>query len=270
MDRLQNKVVVVAGGATGIGAACARRYAAEGAKVVIGDLNIATAHELAKSIGSSAVAVQYDAASAASIEALIEKAVETFGRLDVLHNNVALTSQSVQVQDTTVTDIPLEIWNSVLNVNLTSFMLGSKYAIPHMIEGGGGSIINTSSDSGRVGDVTRTAYGASKAGIISLTMHIATQYGLRGVRCNAITPGVILSPAMKDDPILVTLIKPHIVTPEFGEPDDIAALAAFLASDESRYITGQAISCDGGHLAHQPQVADVRKFEAQHNPAAGR
>jgi NAD(P)-dependent dehydrogenase (short-subunit alcohol dehydrogenase family) len=264
MPRLQNKVAIIAGGATGIGAACARRYIAEGAKVAIGDLNIKTAQELAASLGSNAMAVHYDASDAGSIEALVEGAAAKFGRIDVLHNNVALTSQTIQRQDTTVTDIPLEIWNAVLTVNVTSFLLGSKYAIPHMIKGGGGSIINTSSDSGRVGDVTRTAYGASKAAIISLTQHIATQYGLQGVRCNAITPGVILSPAMKDDPVLVTLIKPHILTREFGEPDDIAALAAFLASDESRYITGQAIACDGGHLAHQPQIADVRKYEAQH------
>src|SRR6202167_5272464 len=262
MQRLQNKVAIIAGGATGIGAACAKRYIAEGAKVAIGDLNIQTAQELAASLGPNAVAVHYDASDAASIKALIDGAAATFGRIDVLHNNVGLTSQTIQRQDTTVTDIPLEIWNAVLNVNVTSFLLGSKYAIPHMIKGGGGSIINTSSDSGRAGDVTRTAYGASKAAIISLTQHIATQYGLQGVRCNAITTGVIFIAQMKDDPVLVTLIKPHILTREFGEPADIAALAAFLASDESRYITGQAIACDGGHLAHQPQVADVRKFEA--------
>lgn len=260
MQRLQGKVAIVAGAATGIGAACAKRYVAEGATVLIGDLNIGTAEELARSLGSKALAVRYDAADAASIKNLVATAAEKFGRLDVLHNNVALTSQAIQSRDTTVTDISLEIWNAVLNVNVTSFLLGSKYAIPHMIKGGGGSIINTSSDSGRAGDLTRTAYGASKAAIISLTQHIAVQYGLQGVRCNAITPGVILSPAMKDDPMLVKLIKPHILTPEFGEPDDIAALAAFLASDESRYITGQAIACDGGHLAHQPQIADVRKF----------
>lgn len=260
MSRLNNKVAVIAGGATGIGAACARRYIAEGAKVIIGDLNIEAASELANELGSNAKAVQYDASSDASIKALIESAISQFGALHILHNNVALTAQSFQSKDTTVTDIPLEVWNATLNVNVTSFMLGSKYAIPHIISAGGGSIINTSSDSGRVGDVTRTAYGASKAAIISLTQHIAVQYGQEGIRCNAITPGVILTGAMKADPALVNFIKPHILTPQFGEAEDIAALATFLASDESGYITGQAIACDGGHLAHQPQMADVRKM----------
>ena len=258
MSRLANKVAVVAGGATGIGAACAIRYAAEGAKVVIGDFNIDTARELADNIGPNAMAVRYDAADADSIKALIETAVEKFGTLNVLHNNVAITSLAIQSQDTTVVDIPLEIWNATLNINVTSFLLGSKYAIPHMIAAGGGSIINTSSDSGRVGDVVRTAYGASKAAVISLSQHIAVQYGLQGIRCN----GVILTGAMKEDPALVEFIRPHILTPNFGGPEDIAALAAFLASDESAYITGQAIACDGGHLAHQPQMADVRRAMA--------
>jgi NAD(P)-dependent dehydrogenase (short-subunit alcohol dehydrogenase family) len=263
MQRLQDKVAVIAGAATGIGAACATRFIAEGAKVVIGDLNIETAQKLATSLGPNALAVRYDAADHASIKALIESAVTKFGRLDILHNNVALTALALQAQDTTVVDIPLEIWNMTMNINVTSFLLGSKYAIPHMIKAGGGSIINTSSDSGRAGDVTRTAYGASKAAIISLTQHIAVQYGLQGIRCNAITPGVIMSKQMAAQPDLVRLIKPHILTPDFGTPDDIASLATFLASDESTYITGQAIACDGGHLAHQPQIADVRKFEAE-------
>ena len=260
MSRLNNKVAVVAGAATGIGAACARRYLAEGAKVIIGDLNIEVAMALAKELGDNAHAVRYDASDEDSIKALIDSAVSKFGSLDILHNNVALTALSFQSRDTTVTEIPLEVWNATLNVNVTSFMLGCKYAIPHMIKAGGGSIINTSSDSGRVGDVTRTAYGASKAAIISLTQHVAVQYGLDGIRCNAITPGVVLTDAMKKDPGLIEFIRPHILTPEFGTADDIASLATFLASDESKYITGQAIACDGGHLAHQPQMADVRKM----------
>src|SRR5690554_6077315 len=122
MPRLANKVAIVAGGATGIGAACATRYAAEGARVVIGDLNIDAARALAESLGDNALAVRYDAADANSIKGLIDSAIEAFGALHILYNNVALTSMSVQNQDTTVVDIPLEIWNDVMNVNVTSFL----------------------------------------------------------------------------------------------------------------------------------------------------
>lgn len=260
MQRLKNKIAIIAGGATGIGAACATRFIQEGARVVIGDINIDAAQALADSLGSTAKAVYYDAADADSIKNLIDTTVDAFGAIHILHNNAGLMSPKVMDADSTVVDISLELWNTVLAVNVTSFLLGSKYAIPHIIKAGGGSIINTSSDSGLAGDLARTAYGASKAMVISLTQHIAVQYGLQGIRCNAITPGVIMSEQAKvNSQDLVRAIKSHILTPDFGEPGDIAALAAFLASDESGYITGQAIACDGGHLAHQPQVADVRR-----------
>jgi NAD(P)-dependent dehydrogenase (short-subunit alcohol dehydrogenase family) len=266
MHRLQGKVAVIAGGATGIGAACAKRLVDEGALVVVGDINIDAATRMCGELGANAAAIRYDAADAASIESLIEGAVRRFGRLDVLHNNVALTSLEVNIQDTTVTDVPLHIWNQVFNVNVTSFLLGSRYAIPHLIAAGGGSIINTSSGSGRVGDIVRTAYGVSKAAVISLTQHIATQYGPMGIRCNAVTPGVIMTKNMEIVAAdLSQIIKPHVLTPRLGKPEDIAAMVAFLASDDSAYVTGQAIACDGGHLAHQPQIADVLRFEARAN-----
>lgn len=259
MKRLENKVAIIAGAATGIGAACARRYAAEGARVVIGDLDIDTATALADELGECARAVRYDAGDMDSIEQLVASAVSTFGRLDILHNNAALTSRDVQINDTSVTDIPLETWEQTLKVNATAFLVASKHAVPHMIEAGGGSIINTASNSGRFGDLVRTAYGASKAAVISLTQHIAVQYGKAGVRCNAIAPGVIVTDAMKTLPELMELIRPHILTPEFGGPEDVAALGAFLAADESRYITGQVFPIDGGASIHHPQLADVMK-----------
>lgn len=259
MKRLENKVAVVAGAATGIGAACARRFVEEGAKVIIGDLNIDTANQLADELGNAAIAVKYDAADETSIKNLIDSAVDKFGALHVLHNNVALTSKVAQTTDLNVTDISLSTWEDIMRVNTTSFLIGTKYAVPHMIASGGGAIVNTASNSGRFGDVVRTAYGASKAAVISLTQHIAVQYGKQGIRCNAIAPGVILTDAMKSLPELVTLIEPHIVTPEFGEPHDVAALAAFLASDESRYITGQVIPIDGGASIHHPQLADIMR-----------
>jgi NAD(P)-dependent dehydrogenase (short-subunit alcohol dehydrogenase family) len=150
----------------------------------------------------------------------------------------------------------------VMAVNVRGIMAGVRYAVPHMIAAGGGSIINTASDSGLAGDNVRVAYGTSKGAVITLTKYIAVQHGLQGIRCNAIAPGVIMTEQMKKYPVLAATIQRHVVTPRLGEPRDIAALAAFLAADESAYITGQTICCDGGHLAHQPQLADMLALEA--------
>jgi NAD(P)-dependent dehydrogenase (short-subunit alcohol dehydrogenase family) len=264
MRRLENRVALIAGGATGIGAACAERLVAEGCAVVIGDINIGAARDLCATLGERSHAIAYDAANEDSIRALVDGAAAHFGRLDILHNNVALTSLEVNVQDTTVVDIPLSIWRQVFEVNVTSFLLASRFAIPHMIAAGGGSIINTSSGSGRLGDLVRTAYGVSKAAVISLTQHIATQYGADNIRCNAITPGVIMTKNMEIVAAdLSQIIKPHVLTTRLGVPGDIAAMVAFLASDDSVYVTGQAIACDGGMHAHQPQIVDVMRFEAR-------
>src|SRR3546814_18600245 len=132
-------------------------------------------------------------------------------------------------------------------VNVRGILIGSRLAIPHMVAAGGGSIINTASDSGMAGDIVRIAYGTSKGAVITLTKYIAVQHGRQGIRCNAIAPGVIMTDAMKGLPVLAETIKRHVVTPRLGEPSDLAALAAFIAADESAYINGQTICCDGGH-----------------------
>ncbi len=183
-------------------------------------------------------------------------------RLDILFNNAAVTDIRIQGQDTTATEIPLDVWDRTMNVNLRGVLIGCRFAIPHMLAAGGGSIINTASDSGLAGDIARLAYGTSKGAVITLTKYIAVQYGRQGIRCNAIAPGVIMTEQMKKLPVLAAAIQRHVVTPRLGIPEDIAALAAFLAADESGYITGQTIQCDGGHLAHQPQIADMLDLEA--------
>jgi NAD(P)-dependent dehydrogenase (short-subunit alcohol dehydrogenase family) len=137
-------------------------------------------------------------------------------------------------------------------------MLGCKYAVPAMVASGGGSIINTASGSGAAGDLARIAYGSSKGAIIAMTKYLATQHGHQNIRCNSVSPGVVMTPALEATvPGLKEIIKRHVLTPEFGVPDDIAALVAFLASDESRYITGQDIAINGGSLSHQPHYADL-------------
>ncbi len=262
MKRLDGKVAIITGGAGGIGSASAARFIAEGARVVIADLFEDRAREVAERLGENAIPMFYDAGDDASIDAAIGETVARLGRLDILFNNAAVTDIRVQATDTTATDIPLEVWDQTMAVNVRGVMYGSRVAIPHMLKVGGGSIINTASDSGLAGDIARVAYGTSKGAVITLTKYIAVQYGRQGIRCNAIAPGVILTDQMKKLPVLANAIFRHVVTPRLGLPQDIAALAAFLAADESAYITGQTICCDGGHLAHQPQIADMIDLEA--------
>ncbi len=264
MKRLEGKVAIITGGGGGIGSAVARRFVSEGCKVAIADLFEDSAKRAAEPLGESAIAIQFDAQDADSVKAMVERTVSHFGRLDILHNNAAMTDPKRQPLDSTAVDIPLDVWKDTIEVNLGGYMLGCRYAIPHMIAGGGGSIINTASNSGTAGDLARIAYGTSKGGVIALTKYVATQHGRQNIRCNSISPGVVLTEALdKTVPGLKEIIKRHILTPEFGVPDDIAALVAFLASDESRYITGENISISGGGLIHQPHYADLMEFMAQ-------
>ncbi len=266
MQRLRNKIAVITGGAGGIGSATAKRFLDEGASVAIADLNIDYAKKLARELGERAFAVFFDAGDTESIRAMIEATVKHFGHIDILHNNAALTSE-LQRQDTTATDIPFEIWDLTMETNLRSYLAACKYAIPHMIKRGGGSIINTASRSGMIGDLSRIAYGSSKGGIIAMSKYIATQYGRDGIRCNSIAPGLILTETSKRTvPELIEIVSRHVLTTRLGNPEDIAALAAFLASDESGYITGQNICIDGGGIAHQPHTYDLYNFMQQVTP----
>lgn len=261
MGRLAGKVAIVTGGGGGIGSAVARRLVSEGARVAVADIIEESAQRVAQSLGDAAIAVAFDAASADSVKALVDRTVSHFGKLDILHNNAAMTDPVKSAQDTTAIDIPMAIWQEILDVNLTGYLLGCRYAIPYMIANGGGSIVNTASNSGTAGDLARIAYGSTKGAIITLTRYVATQHGSQNIRCNSIAPGVVLTEALeKTVPGLKDIIKRHILTPEFGTPDDIAALVAFLASDESRYITGENISISGGGLIHQPHYADLKAF----------
>lgn len=269
MNRLGGKVAIITGGAGGIGSATAERFIAEGAKVVIADLFLDRAQAVAERLGANALPIFYDAGDEAAMKAAVDETVGRFGRLDILFNNAALTAIDEQQQDTTLTDIPLAIWDKTLNVNLRGVMIGTRLAVPHMIAAGGGSVINTASDSGLAGDIARVAYGTSKGAVITFTKYVAVQYGKQGIRSNAIAPGVIMTEQMKKLPVLMETIRRHVVTPRLGIPEDIAALAAFLAADESAYITGQTICCDGGHLAHQPQIADMLDMIAEGHGDAG-
>jgi NAD(P)-dependent dehydrogenase (short-subunit alcohol dehydrogenase family) len=262
--RLAGRVAIVTGAASGIGRATALALAREGAAVVVADLNAEGARQVAAEIeaaGGRARGQAADVANEASVAAMVEAAVETFGGLDVLHNNAAASDPALMGGDGEVTALSLETWERTLAVNLRGPMLGCKHAIPRMLERGGGAIVNTSSASGLTGDLVRTAYGVSKAGLDGLTRYVATQYGKRGIRCNAIAPGVIATPALAANvpPELIAVYERSHLTPRLGTPEDIASMVVFLASDEAAFITGQVLSVDGGLLAHHPAVAVLRQ-----------
>jgi NAD(P)-dependent dehydrogenase (short-subunit alcohol dehydrogenase family) len=258
LGRFKDQVAIVTGGASGIGEATVRRLVAEGATVVVGDIDTARAAALADELGPSASAQGFDAGDVTSVERLVLGTIERFGRLDVLHNNAALVAPEIHARDSNAIDISFETWDLVMGVNLRGYLAGCKYALPTMIAQGGGAIVNTASTGGFSGDITRMAYSVSKAAVIGLTRQIATHYGRQGIRCNAVAPGLVLSPGARAAvPNVIRVMQRHLLTPRIGEPDDLAALVCFLASSEARYINGQTYIADGGMLAHNPAMADL-------------
>jgi NAD(P)-dependent dehydrogenase (short-subunit alcohol dehydrogenase family) len=254
MRSLEGRVAIVTGGAGGIGAATVRAIAREGGSVAVVDIDGARADEVARSIGTPEVAMSVcaDLSDEDAVKAAIEAIVGHFGRVDVLHNNAALTESEFLSRDTQVTELALDVWERAMAVNLRSQMLMCKHVLPEMVKEGGGSIINMSSGASLKGDHTRTAYGVAKAGVNTLTMYVATSHGKQGVRVNTIVPGLIITDAVRahlTERMLAGLGRATL-TPYVGEPDDVANLVVFLASDQSRYITGQMIAIDGGMSAH--------------------
>jgi NAD(P)-dependent dehydrogenase (short-subunit alcohol dehydrogenase family) len=262
MGRLEGKVCIVTGSATGIGAETARVLATEGANVVVADLDLAGAEKIAGQIaetGGQALAAAFDLGDEESIGGLIDVTVGAFGGVDVLFNNAAPTHLA-GVRDLPIARADTEVWDESLRINVRGTMLVTKYAAPHMIARGGGSIINASSGAGLSGDIGHPAYGAAKSAIARLTTYTATEFGKQGIRCNAIAPGLIVTERMGttfDTGPMRDMMLRHHLTPRLGRPRDVANTVLFLASDESAFITGQIISVDGGLLAHMPYWADT-------------
>jgi NAD(P)-dependent dehydrogenase (short-subunit alcohol dehydrogenase family) len=265
MNRVKDKVAIVTGAGSGIGAACAAALAAEGAKVVFADINLESAQRQAavsRAAGQDADGAAVDIGDEASIRHLIDFVIERYGALDILHNNAADTRLS-STRDAPVEQMDVAVWDDLMRINLRGTMLACKYAIPHLRARGGGSIINTASGAGHAGMLSHTAYGVSKAGIIMLTKYVATQHGKEGIRCNAISPGLILSPATQGNYAasgVGEMMLRHHLTPRLGKPEDIANAVLYLASDESTFVTGEILAVDGGALAHQPFYADSAKM----------
>jgi len=252
MDRLQGKVAVITGAGSGMGRATALRFAQEGAAVFVADIDEGSgpaAVEVISAGGGRAEFMQTDVASSEDVRRLLAAAVERFGGLDILFNNAGIVGESARLADQSE-----ENWQRVLGVNLTGVYLGMRHAIPAMLERGGGSIISTASVAGMVGWAGAAAYSASKAAVINLTRTAAIEYARWNIRVNCICPGVIHTPLLEgiyggsiagaEERLL--RMQPM---PRLGTPDDIAAMALYLASDESAFVTGAAMVVDGGYTA---------------------
>jgi NAD(P)-dependent dehydrogenase (short-subunit alcohol dehydrogenase family) len=246
MGRLDGKVAVITGAASGIGRAAARLFAGEGARVVLGDIRAEQGAAVAAEIGAAAAFVATDVSKEADVQRLVATATERFGGLDVMYNNAG----GATPRDGKVTDMPLDEFWRTISVDLFGTFLGCRFAIPALAARGGGSIINTTSIRALTGTAGADAYSAAKGGVIALTRALAMQWHTAGIRVNAIGPGVVgtdrvlamLNPAT--DPIAIKSLMGVMV------PEDIAAVALFLASDESRRITGTVVPAESGASAH--------------------
>lgn len=262
---LDGKVAIITGGGSGIGRATAKVFAKRGARVAITgrtEARLAGVVEEIAAVGGEALAVAMDVTSEDSIAAGIARTAEHFGRLDIVHSNAAQTG--LMHEDAAIADMDLAFWNRTFATNLTGSMLCAKHAIPHLLKAGGGSIIFTGSGKGLGGDLDYPAYGTTKAGLLGLSRYVATQYGKQGIRANVIVVGLVMTEALDENmpAEAQALMREHNLVPDLGTPDDIAEVAAFLASDQSRYVTGASIVADGGFTAHSAVYADMRRFMA--------
>ncbi len=250
-ELMQNKVALVTGASSGIGRATALVFAREGAKVVVADLNVVGGEEtvqLVKAAGGEAVFVETDVAQAASVEAMVQTAVDTYGRLDCAHNNAGVEGVLSRTAEQTEQD-----WEPVIRINLKGVWLCMKYELPHMLQQGSGAIVNTASGAGLIGVKRMAAYVASKHGVIGLTKTAALEYAKSGVRVNAVCPGVIQTAMVervsgRRPDVLEKMIAAEPIG-RSGQPEEIAESVVWLCSDAASFVTGHAMAVDGGAVA---------------------
>ena len=247
-DTLKDKVAIVTGGGSGIGRATALLFGREGARVVVADIDLEGAEETVKMVvdeGPEAFSVRADVSDEEDVKRMIEQAVDTHGRLDILFNNAGIGATAK------VTEASEEHWRKVLGVNLEGAFLGCKYAIPQMIKGGGGSIVNNGSILAEVGFSEATAYSASKHGLVGLTQTIAIDYAAEGIRANVVCPGFIRTPMVteslgEEETKQIAALHP---LGRMGESEEVAEAVLFLASDKASFVTGTCLFVDGGYTA---------------------
>lgn len=247
--RIQGKVAVVTGGCSGIGLATVQRFVEEGARVVIGDIDEQRGHELVGQLGGADVAtfVVVDVTDKEQVDALFQTAKDTYGSVDIAFNNAGISPP----EDDSILDTDLDAWRRVQEVNLTSVYLCCKAALPHMLEQGSGSIINTASFVAVMGAATsQISYSASKGGVLSMSRELGVQFARQGVRVNALCPGPVNTPLLQElfskDPERAARRLVHVPMGRFAEPEEMANAVLFLASDESSFVTANTFLVDGG------------------------
>ena len=242
--RLKDKVAIITGGAGGIGLAAVQKFVEEGAYVVIADYNEAAGNQVQENFTSKERPVSFiktDTADRSSVEALVGKTIEKYGRIDILVNNAGTT------KDAMLSKMTEQQFDDVININLKGVFNCTQCVIPHMISQGSGKIINTSSVSGVYGNVGQTNYAASKAALIGMTKTWAKELGRKGIHVNAVAPGFTLTPMVQKMPEeVLEKMEAAVSLRRLGKPEDIANAYLFLASDESDYITGHVLHVDGG------------------------
>jgi len=248
--RLADKVCIITGAGGGMGRVAARMFAAEGAKVVVAEFSEPAGRETVRLVteaGGIASYVQADVSRESSAKAMVQHAMDTYGRLDVLYNNAGVMPEA----DHSVVDTDADTWDLVMAVNVRGVFLACKYAIPRMVEAGSGSIINIASFVALLGcSVPQDAYTASKGAILSLTRSLAVQFAPKGIRTNAICPGPVETPLLMDwlvkDEEAKRIRLARNPTGRFGKPEEVVYMAMYLASDESRWTNGAQLVVDGG------------------------
>jgi len=247
--RLDGKVALITGGGSGMGKVASELFAAEGASVVLTDVNDEAGEATATAIGDAAAYIHADVSKESDAEAMVASTVERFGRLDVLYNNAGI----MPLDDGSITDADGSIWDAVFSVNVKGVAFGCKYGIPAMIDSGGGSVINVASFVAWLGAATsQTAYTASKGAVLAMTREIAVEYARQDIRANSLCPGPIATPMLEQlmsDPARRQRRLVHIPMGRLGRAEELAKAALFLASDESSFMTGAQLVVDGGITA---------------------